>query len=129
LPRVLDLDREEVGPRDALVASTSECVRSCRSRLDEPGFGRLRGEARLVAFTSTTKRWWRPRQIVSRRLTFHLERDRAALDLGDRHLECHLLAEQRGREVVDLDPGADRVFARIEVREQQGRARHLEVAH
>ena len=38
------------------------------------------------------------------------------------------MPEQRGGEVVDLDPGADRVLARIEVREQQVARRSISMS-
>jgi hypothetical protein len=43
--------------------------------------------------------------------------------------QLHRHAEQGRREMIDLDARAHRVLARIQVRQQQLAARHLDVAH
>jgi hypothetical protein len=58
-----------------------------------------------------------------------LEGHRAALDLGHAHGQRHRHAHQRGTDVVDLDPRAHRVLARVQVRQQQFAAGDLDVAH
>src|SRR6185369_17551941 len=58
-----------------------------------------------------------------------LERHGAALDLGQFDVELDLHSHQACREMVDFNPCAHRVFACIQVREQQFAAGDLDVAH
>src|SRR5262249_45897606 len=60
---------------------------------------------------------------------FDFERDRAAVDLGDRYLELDGHAEQRSGEVIELDAGSYRVLAWIEMLEQQLARDHFDVAY
>ena len=51
--------------------------------------------------------------FVTRR---HREEHAAAVDLGDFRFRRHLMSDRRRREMADIDGGADRAFARFEIR-------------
>ena len=126
-----DLDGQQVGPGDALVAVRRDARgagRSWRRRDQTPALAAL-AASRASSSTSTTKRWCRPRQIVVDAVVRgDVQRHRAPGDRRDGDGDVDLHAHQRRRQMVDLDPRADAVLARIEMREQQVPARVISMS-